>query len=325
MNENEIINNKIFAQIKYEGKLVEDGYLDAKKAGEVLIGIDEILRYFLYQENKKFKEIDFEIPVRIKKGSWIAEFLANFDAILIKTALTWGASKYFGSALSEMAKYDFKDVGFKDVFKKAFKGMTWVLKIAQHLGNLTKKKFENLKFTENSEYVILINEKGESLEVPIEYLELFANCPDDLFINLAKVVEVERELVVQYNDLEKEKHISVRINNATKGVFIPNAEDDETLFPELVHDLFVELEGYTTRGNENSNTIGFMYQGHILTCYPSDGNIKDFKSTLFTNCILRGYVDRLNKKTREFIEKRPRIKFIEIISNEPDEMQKKLF
>jgi hypothetical protein len=262
------IDKEIFAQIKYEGNLVEDGYLDAKKAGEVLIGIDNILRYFLYQEDKKFKKIDFEIPVRIKKGSWVTEFLANYDAVLIKTALTWGASKYFGSALSEMAKNDFKDVGFKDIFKKAFKGLTWVLKIAQHLGTLTKKKFENLNFSKNSRYVILINDKNESLEVPIEYLELFANCPDDLFVNLAKIIEDERELVVLYNDTEKEKQNYVKIGTKSKKIFIPNDEDDETLFPDLIHDQFVELEGHITRGNESSNTIGFMYEGHILTCYP---------------------------------------------------------
>lgn len=319
------IDKEIFAQIKYEGNLVEDGYLDAKKAGEVLIGIDNILRYFLYQEDKKFKKIDFEIPVRVKKGSWITEFLANYDAVLIKTALAWGASKYFGSALSEMAKKDFKDIGFKDIFKKAFKGLTWVLKIAQHLGTLTKKKFENLKFSKNSRYVILINEKNESLEVPIEYLELFANCPDDLFVNLAKIIEDERELVVLYNDTEKEKQNYVKIGTESKKIFIPNDEDDETLFPDLVHDQFVELEGHITRGNENSNTIGFMYEGHILTCYPQKGNIKDFKSTLFTNCTIRGYVDRLHKKTGEYIEKRPRIRFLEIISNEPEDNQKKLF
>lgn len=319
------IDKEIFAQIKYEGNLVEDGYLDAKKAGEVLIGIDNILRYFLYQEDKKFKKIDFEIPVRIKKGSWVTEFLANYDAVLIKTALTWGASKYFGSALSEMAKKDFKDVGFKDIFKKAFKGLTWVLKIAQHLGTLTKKKFENLNFSKNNRYVILINDRKESLEVPIEYLELFVNCPDDLFVNLAKIIEDERELVVLYNDIEKEKQNYVKIGTKSKKIFIPNDEDDETLFPDLVHDQFVELEGHITRGNENSNTIGFMYEGHILTCWPQKGNVKNFKSTLFTNCTLRGYVDRLNKKTGEYIEKRPRIRFLEIISNEPEDRQKKLF
>jgi hypothetical protein len=68
-----------------------------------------------------------------------------------------------------------------------------------------------------------------------------------------------------------------------------------------------------------------MYEGHILTCYPQKWNIKDFKSTLFTNCTLRGYVDRLNKKTGEYIEKRPRIRFLEIISNEPEDRQRKLF
>jgi hypothetical protein len=321
----EEIDNEIFAQIKYEGNLVEDGYLDAKKAGEVLIGIDEILRYFIYQEDKKFKKIDFEIPVRIKKGSWVTEFLANYDAVLIKTAIAWGATKYFGSALSEMAKTDFKEVGFKDIFKKSFKGLTWVLKIAQHLGTLAKKKIENIKFTKNSRLVILINEKGEELEVPIEYLELFTNCPDNLFENLAKVIEEERELVVLYNDNENEKGNFVRIDNKTKNIFIQNEDENEVLFPELIHNDFVELEGHITRGNENSNTIGFMYLGHILTCYPDNGNVKDFKSTLFTNCIIRGYVDRLHKKTGEYIEKRPRIKFVEIISNEPEDKQKKLF
>lgn len=323
MNENSL-NEEIFAQIKYEGKLVEDGYLDAKKAGEALIGIDEALRYFLYKEDSKFRNMEFEIPVKVKKGSWVTEFLSNFDAILIKTALTWGASKYFGSALSEMAKSDFENVGFKDVFKKAFKAMTWVLKIAKHLGSLTQKKLENINFSKNNNYVELINIRGDILEVPIEYLELFSNCPDDLFINLAKVIEVERELVVEYNDPESNIKDGVKIEYSNKQIFLPK-EEDEVLFPELEHNMFVELEGHITRGNESSNTIGFMYNGHILTCYPEKGNVKDFRNRLFTNCILKGYVDRINKKTGDFIEKRPRIKFIEIISIEPEERQQKLF
>lgn len=325
MNKHSIEKHEIFAQIRYEGKLVEDGYLDAKKAGEALIGIDEALRYFLYKEDSKFRNVEFEIPVRVKKGSWVTEFLANFDAILIKTALTWGASKYFGSALSEMAKTDFKDVGFKDIFKQAFKAMTWVLKIAKHLGTLTKKKFENINFTKNSDYVELINDEGVILEVPVEYLELFANCPDDLFINLAKVIESERELIVEYNDYENKKSDAVKIGFPNKQIFIPNDEDDEILFPELEHDMYVELVGHITRGNENSNTIGFMYEGHILTCFPDTGNVKDFKNRLFTNCVLKGYVDRIHKKTGDYIEKRPRIKFIEIISIEPEDKQQKLF
>lgn len=322
MNENKL-EPEIFAQIKYEGKLVEDGYLDAKKSGEVLIGIDQILRHFLYQENKNFIKLDFEIPVKVKKGSWVTEFLADYDMFLIKTAVAWGSTKYFGSALSEMAKNDFKNIGFKDVFKKAFMAMTWVLKIAQHLGSLATKKIENYQFINNNQYVLLINEKNEKLQVPIEYLEFFTNCPSNLFNNLAKIIENERELIVEYNSINNSN--SVRINNHTKNIFISEEEDNETLFPELIHDQYIELEGHITRGNESSNTIGLMYKGHILTCYPNQGNIKDIKNTLFTNCILKGYVDRLNKKTGEYIEKRPRIKFIEIISIKSNDIQHKLF
>ncbi|RBA28797.1 hypothetical protein [Flavobacterium tibetense] len=317
--------NEIFAHIKYEGELVKDGFLDARKAGEALIGIDESLRYFLYQEDKKFRKVEFEIPVRIRKGSWETIFLENFDAILIKTALAWGASKYFGSALSEMAKNDFKDIGFKDVFKKSFVAMTWVLKISKHLGTLTKKKFENLKFTKNNTEVLITNYKGEILTVPYQYLEIFSNCPDKLFSNLAKVIDEERELVIGYNDTVSNKFEFVRINNIEKQIFIPTEESDETLFPELIHNSYIELEGHITRGNEKSNTIGFLYEGHILTSYPTTGNVKEFKNVLFTNCIIKGYIDRLDKKTGEFIEKRPRIKFIEILSNEPENRQTKLF
>src|SRR5438552_112833 len=89
----------VFAFIKYDGELVEDGFLDARKAGEVLIGIDETLRYFIHQENPNIKKLEFEIPVRIRKGSWEAYFLPeNIDATLIRLVATWSAGKYFGSA-----------------------------------------------------------------------------------------------------------------------------------------------------------------------------------------------------------------------------------
>lgn len=318
--------NTVFAQIKYEGKLVEDGFLDARKSGEVLIGIDEILRHFLYKENSDFQNFEFEIPIRVKKGSWIADFLANYDAYLFKTASIYAGSKYVGSALGEMAKNDFKDVGFKDVFKLAFKGMTWVIKIAKHLGTLTKRKIEKFKFTKDNNFVLLENENGELLEVPVEYLELYSSCPSSLFSKLANVIEDERELIVEYNDLENKDKNSVRINTHSKSIFTVKEEDDEEiLFPELIHDSFVELEGHIIRGNQNSNTIGFEYKNHIITCYPNKGNVKDYKHTLFTNCIIKGFVDRLNKRTGEFIEKRPRIKFTEIISTESIDRQQKLF
>ena len=315
----------IFASLKYEGELVKDGFMDARKAGEILINVDEALRYFLFQESKQLKQSEFEIPVRIRKGSWETVFLENFDAILLKTVIGWGASKYFGSALSEMAKNDFKDIGFKSIFKNAYKSMTWVLKIAIHLGSLAKKKFDKLTFSKNNELVQLENEKGEIIDVPVKYLEIFSNCPPDLFAILARIIEIERELVIAYNDKEKSEKQFVRVKANQKQIFIPESDEDEILFPELEHNNYVELEGHITRGNENSNTIGFMYQNHIITSYPQEGNIKNFKNALFTNCIIKGYIDRLDKKTGEFNEKRPRIRFIELISNEPNNNQTRLF
>ncbi len=316
-------DDMIFALIKYEGLLVEDGYLDARKSGEALIGIDEALKYFIFQENPQLKKIDFELPVRIRKGSWETIFPEDINEILIKTSLTWGAAKYFGSALSEMAKNDFKDLGFKDVFKAAFKGMTWVLKIAVHLGTITKKKLENLKFSKDNSTVGITNEKGNVLWVPVEFVELFSNCPSKLFINLARVIEEERELEVSYNETDSKKEIA-RVDKSSKFIFMPNEEDDEILFPDLKHNDYVELDGHITRGNENSNTIGFYYRNHVLTCFPNQGNIISFKDFLFSNCTLKGFVDRLDKDG-EIKEKRPRIKFLEITSNEPENSQTKLF
>ena len=84
------------------------------------------------------------------------------------------------------------------------------------------------------------------------------------------------------------------------------------VFPELKHDAYVELEGYVTRGNENTNTIGFQYMDHILTCRSIKKSIVDYKPELFTNCLIKGYVDRTDKFGK-FIEKKPRINFIDLI------------
>ncbi|MCC9136533.1 hypothetical protein ACFSKU_06980 [Pontibacter silvestris] len=313
---------KAFAYIKYEGTLVQDGFLDARKAGEALLGIDEALRHFLYQEDSSLQKAEFEIPVSIKKGSWEAVFMENFDTVLLKSTLSWGASKYFDTALNEVAQKGFNEFGFKDLFKNAFKSMTWVIKIAKHLGSLTRKKVEHLEYSGDNK-VSIINTDGRILLVPTQYLKAFASCPNDLFTRLAKVIEEERQLIIGYNDGKESNY--VRINSSEKFIFIPHEDEDEVLFPELAHNTYAELEGHITRGNEHSNTMGFLYQDHILTCYPNEGNIKSFKGTLFTNVTVKGFIDRLDKRTGEFIEKRPKFRFVEIVSNEPEDRQLKLF
>ena len=315
-------DNKIFAKIKYEGALVEDGYLDAKKSGLALLGIDDAIKYFIYQESSAFDNIEFEVPVKVQKGSWETVFPDNIDEILLKTCLFWGTAKYFGTALGEMAKSDFKDFGFKDVFKGAFKAMTWVAKIALHMGTLAKKKFDSIEFSKDNRMAGILNEKGEILWVPVEYLESYSNCPAQIFDKLANIVENERELVITYtDDFDGER---ARISNSDKFIFTNHEAEEEILFPELEHGKYYELEGHITRGNENSNTVGFYYKNHVLTSYPEKGNVRDFRNYIFSNCTLKGFVDRMDKKGK-FIEKRPRIRFTEIIYSSNDNRQRKLF
>lgn len=306
-----IDNDEILAYIKYEGDLVEDGYLDARKSGDALIGVDEVIRYFIYQENPQIQGFEFEIPVRVRKGSWETIFPENPERWAAGAFTLWMAGKYVGSALEEIAKNDFKDASLKEIFKKAFKGAISVIKLAKHLGSIANKKFDKIEFGTNNELVKITNDNGEELWIPPEMLELYSNCPQSIFNKLTKIVEEERELLVGLNDDDITIEETITIKH--KYIFTRPDEDDEIILPELVHGEYVEIQGHVTRGNEKSNTIGFLYSGHIITCFPETGNIKQFKSNLFNNCLIKGYVDRENKEGR-FIEKRPRIRFIEMVN-----------
>jgi hypothetical protein len=306
-------SDEILAFIKYKGKLVENGYLDARKSGEALIGIDELIRYFVYQEYPQIKEFEFEIPVRVRKGSWETIFPENIDKFALGAFGLWMAGKYMGSALEEVAKNDFKDVSFKEIFQKSFQGIVNVIKLSKHLGSLARKKFDNIQFSQNNKLVKITNENGQGLWIPIEVLDLYSNCPQTIFNKLTKIVEEERELIFGLN--EDNIIVEETITNKYKYIFTKTEEDDEIVLPELRHGEYVEIDGHITRGNEKSNTIGFMYQGHIITCYPNTGNIKQHKSKLFSNCLLKGFVDRLDKDGN-VKEKRPRIRFNDIVTLE---------
>jgi len=305
---------KYLGYLKYDGKLVDSGFFDARKSAQALLGFDDSLRYFLYQESSLLRDLDFEIPVKIEKGSWLAYIPHNIQDWII-TAVGFGATAYAGAAAKKMAENDFKEIGLKTIFKSAFHGIVWVIKIASHLGSMTKKKFDNVKFKNDNAEVGILNDSGEILYVPRKYIDLYINCPEKLFSQLAQLVEPERELEVALVDEDNEK---ARISYSQKQIFTYDIdEDDEILFPDLVNGKYVELQGYVTRGNQNTNSIGFLYHDHILTCHPQEGNIIKHKLKLFSACLIKGYVDRLDKQGI-LIEKKPRIIFIDLIPIKDD-------
>ncbi|ANH83094.1 hypothetical protein A8C56_20800 [Niabella ginsenosidivorans] len=305
-------NQDVLAYLKYYGDLVEDGYLDAKKSADALYGFDKSLRYFLYQENSDIQDIEFEIPIKIQKGSWEALIPENIEQ-WIKTIALISAGAYSKKALEKMAERDFEKIGFKDIFKKAFQAFLWVIKIAKHLKTMRKRDFKDVEFTQDNKIVIIKNDENQSLSVPIEYLEKYAGCPENIFAQITKIIEPQRELEIGLNDTDvKDDERKVRVAISEKQIFYSKDEDDEILFPELQDGQYIELGGHITRGNENSNTIGFFYKGHVLTCSPEKGNINEHKSKLFSNCLIKGRIDRISKEG-ELIEKRPRIIFSELI------------
>jgi hypothetical protein len=74
----------------------------------------------------------------------------------------------------------------------------------------------------------------------------------------------------------------------------PNLDDanDDFLFPEMQHGDSVRIEGVITRGNQETNTFGFSYGGHILNCVPEAGNVRRFKHAMFLTCRIEATVLR---------------------------------
>lgn len=313
-------NEKYLAHFKFEGDLVKDGYLDARKSAEALIGIDEIFRYFLYKKSPELNAVEFDLPVRTRKGSWETLIPENIGE-LIQLALVSGGAIYGGSALKKMGQNDVGDFGFKDVFKGIVKGIKWIVQIGKHLKTLKKRKFDKVEFKETKgvQFIGIYNDAGEILYVPKVYLELFTEIPETIFNRLTQLVEDERKLKIGFSPNEKvdeddtKKEVSISINE--KGIFYKEKEEEDVLFPELAHNQYVELEGHITRGNENSNTIGFAYKNHILTCYPISGKIVEDRTHFFGDCTIRGYVNRIDKNG-VYIEKRPRIAYMDILPSD---------
>ncbi|SAL39630.1 hypothetical protein AWB69_03967 [Caballeronia udeis] len=293
--------------VKYEGKRLESGAFDARKSARALVGFDEALRYFILIQAPGLRDTEFEIPVRIEKGSWIATIPSDIST-LFELGLGIAATAYVTNAAKKMAEKDFDGVGFKDIFKTSLEAIKWVARIGKHLGGLDQRRFENVKFTEDNELIGIPNDTGDYLYLPVKYLELYANCNPKILEKLVTNVDAETILsigVVADGAIDQET-----ITERDKSIFAEDEEEltDELLFPELVHGAPVVLTGEVTRENKTSQSMGFKYQGHILTAYPETRNIVPYKPMLFETCRLVGVVDRIDEKGR-IGAKRPKLIF----------------
>lgn len=293
--------------IKYDGPLVEDGLMDARKQAKALIGFDSALRYFIAKRAPEFRNIDFEIPVRVRKGSWEA-LIPDTVAGWVQAGLGVVATAYFTKAAQKMADKDFEDFGITDLFRNAINSIKWFARIGKHMGNVAIREFKNVQFTDDLTQIGINNEYGEVLFVPKHILDLYVTTNPKLLEGMAENIQKGRSLVIgslQTGEIDEEI-----IDLADKFIFCDEDGEleEDVLFPELVHGDYVVLEGEVTRENKTSNSLGFKYNDHILTAYPETGSIVRYKPLLFLECRLFGTVNRIDE-TGRIGARRPKLYF----------------
>lgn len=297
---------KYLGYIKYDGELVESGLMDARRQAKALLAYDGAIRELISKQAPDLKHIDFEIPMRVQKGSW--------EALVPETVAGWAqaglgvvATAYFSKAASKMAENDFENFGFTSVFQKHLMGSSGLSVLANTSEKLVKKTFQTSSLKTTTSSLGYLTRKGNTYMVPKPALDLYLDSNSKLLEELARNVAEGRTLKIgTYNDGVKDE---VTIGKKDKAIFCKddNEDDEEMLvLPELVHGTTVVIEGEVTRENKTSNSLGFKYLGHILTAYPDVGSVVKYKPLLFLRCKLVGIVSRTDEKG-QMTAKRPKL------------------
>ena len=285
--------------IKYQGPYIKDGLFGAREAAIALNGFDEVFRYFLTKEEPEFAKLKYDLPVKIREGSWEIATPENIaDLITVKNAVGGlvlaTLTTYFTKSAAIAAKDGLLNTpAVKDVsaiFRKTFQTIQWVIRLVSHMKEF-RKKFEHAKI-EKDEFISIRNADGEELKVPLAILLFMEKCPANLFSDLASIVSPTQELEIGVNiDGQIE---TAKITEATRRIFYVEDDDKEEILPELIDGDEVTLTGVVTRANESAQSIGFAFNDHIITCKPETGkSLADFKHALISQNHKHLYVPQM--------------------------------
>ena len=324
------MDSKSLGFLKYEVEHIENGIFDARKSAQALFGFDEIMKYFIRKESPELAGIDFYLPVKINKGSWEISIPDNIAEIVKLVGATTLVSAYLINMAKKAATDGFFETGIvkdvKKIFQYALKVAQWCIKIKKHLKN--KKIIERI---DNNSDSVNLDVDNERLSVPIEIYIIYKQMPENIFSKVSSVIDDNTEMIWAVKNEENNEFIEEKVTISQKELFYTDKDDySEILFPEMLDGETVELQGEITRNNNKSNTIGFEYRGHILTCIPNnkvslttykDKIISKSEDRFFTTATIIGIVDRSESNGL-----RPKIKFTDIIPTESRVIiQQKLF
>ena len=307
--------------LRLEGPDIKDGILGARQSAEALLGFDSALRYLLPQVDSRLVGIQFELPVKIRKGSWealipdtVGEWLVNGGGL--------AATAYLTTSATQLAKNGFKDKDLTTAIKDSLRLLIGIIKIAKHAGGMARASVgKGVKFRDGNSIVEIPNKDKIYITTSRAELEAYLHAPKKLLEDIAHALNPERALSVGEVSIDGNIH-EEKITYGQRGLFMEEDEKDfdDILFPELKHDQYVTLRGSMTRGNKITNTIGFQYMDHILTCSPAGAPITAFRESFFRNCIIHGHVSRL-AENGQLSAKRPKIIFDRLIPTGNDDPQ----
>lgn len=298
--------------IKYSGAAAELGIIDAASAGSALTGLDEAIRFFNMLQSPDLAKLKYDIPVQTRSGSWEAVVIAG--AVAVGGTFALGYVKKAGEKLAE---HDFKDMGLKDAVKKSMAAIQMLARLIKHTRR--NRGWEPPQFAlDNADTVVVVNEKGEELSVPTEFFRWYQQAPPRLLTRMTTVIRADRVLSIGVKRLGRLEEVSVGEEDKILFDDIEEGDqDDDVLFPELVHGQNVALEGKLIRGNAVSNSAGLEYKGHIINCVPSQGSVRQYKTALFLFCRVEGTITRL-AKNRFVADRRPTLIIDKVMPLEND-------
>jgi gas vesicle protein len=298
--------------VKYSGASLVNGVIDAGSAGSALVGLDEAVRFFNSQQSKDFADLQYDIPVQTRAGSW--------EAVLVAGAAVGGvfALGYAKKAGEKLAENDFKEIGVKHALKKSMSALQTLAKLVKHTGRSRGWDRVRVEPTLEQETVLVANDKGEELSVPLEYFRWYQQVPPRLLVKMTSVVRADRVLTIGV--VKEAGTDEVTVFEAEKPLFdqvLEDEYDEDILFPELTHGANARLEGRLIRGSEASNSVGLEYMGHVINCVPAHGSVRQYKAALFLRCKVEGRITR-HAKNRFVADRRPTLIVERVVPLEAD-------
>jgi len=239
-------NENYVGYLKFYGKNIENGIIQADIAGQALIGFDECIRFFNKKQNPEIILYDYKIPVITEKGSWVVWVLGSMAGIF--------GTAYLKKAGEKMAEKDFQDIGFSDFFRKSLLALKNLVDLIKHKkGNINWENEDfHIEQKNDSFFVSIKNESGESRTYLIPYgsrmkvqdgqvvepgdalTEGSVNPHDILKIKGVRAVqdymiqEVQRVYRLQGVEIN-DKHVEVIVRQMLKKVKIEESNDSDVL------------------------------------------------------------------------------------------------